>query len=219
MPVHEDHILTGLGRTPVKIVVIEKERSPFRGKYQDEIRNSAGRVSWFQQKEGAIRSGLINAMPVQFGIPFVTRAFGGEPTHCIGRALEDRCAACVRAGGSANVSREDIADTRQRICGIDGLRRKDLRTRQALLIIIGINTGGNPQLPKIVHASRVIGFGLRSAQSGQEQARRIAMMAITTSNSMRVKARHGYQRAHRLRTPAQRFASRGCVFIGRVIIQ
>src|SRR6266542_1067734 len=121
--------------------------------------------------EGAACSGFINAMPVQVGIPFVARAFGGEPTPFIDRALEDRCTVCVRAGGSASVTRQDIADTRQRILGIDWLRRKDLRARQALLVIIGINTGGNPELPKIVHASRVIGFGLRSAQSGQEQAR------------------------------------------------
>src|SRR4051812_17955217 len=55
--------------------------------------------------------------------------------------------------------------------GIDWLRREDLRTRQTLLVIIGIDTGGNPQLPKIIHASRVISLGLGSAQRGQQQAR------------------------------------------------
>ena len=45
------------------------------------------------------------------------------------------------------------------------------------------------------------------------------MRAITTSNSMRVKARQGYRRTDWLRTPAQRFASRGCVFINRAMVQ
>ena len=45
------------------------------------------------------------------------------------------------------------------------------------------------------------------------------MMAITTSNSMRVKARQGYRRTDWLRAPAQRFASRGCVFISRAMVQ
>ena len=43
-------------------------------------------------------------------------------------------------------------------------------------------------------------------------------MAITTSNSTRVKARHGYRRTDGLRTPAQRFASRGYVFISRSVV-
>jgi len=38
------------------------------------------------------------------------------------------------------------------------------------------------------------------------------MMAITTSNSMRVKARHRKRRADGLRTPAQRIGSSGCWF-------
>src|SRR5690348_18417368 len=42
---------------------------------------------------------------------------------------------------------------------------------QALLVIIGINTGGNPKLPKIIHTTGVIGFGLGAAQGGQQQAR------------------------------------------------
>src|SRR5437867_626990 len=64
-----------------------------------------------------------------------------------------------------------IVIEKERILGIDWLRREDLRAWQALLVIIGIKTSGNSQLPKIVHASRVIGFGLRSAQSWQQQAR------------------------------------------------
>lgn len=45
------------------------------------------------------------------------------------------------------------------------------------------------------------------------------MMAITTSNSMRVKARQGCRRSDGLRTPAQRFAPRECVFISRAMVQ
>ena len=45
------------------------------------------------------------------------------------------------------------------------------------------------------------------------------MTAITTSNSMRVNARPGCRRADWLRASAQRFTSRVCVFISRVIIQ
>ena len=119
VPVHKDNILAGFGGTRVKLVVIEKERSRSRRKRQDEVRNSAGRVPFLQQKEGAFCWGFINAMPIQVGIPFVTRAFSGEPTHFIDRALEGRGTVCVRAGGSANVTRQDIADTRQRILGID----------------------------------------------------------------------------------------------------
>ena len=48
VPVHKDNILAGFGRTRVKIVVIEKERSRFRRKRQDEVRNSAGRVPLLQ---------------------------------------------------------------------------------------------------------------------------------------------------------------------------
>src|SRR5947209_4741353 len=45
------------------------------------------------------------------------------------------------------------------------------------------------------------------------------MMAITTSNSMREKARQEDRRANWLRAPAQRFDSREYVFMSRVIIQ
>src|SRR5205823_11163003 len=41
VPVHKDNILAGFGRTRVKPVVIEKERSRSRRKRQDEIGNSA----------------------------------------------------------------------------------------------------------------------------------------------------------------------------------
>ena len=171
MPVHKDNILAGFGRTRVKIVIIEKERSRSRRKRHDEVRNAAGKVPLFQQKEGAICSSFIKAMPVEVDIPFVTRAFGCKSTQFIDRAFENRGTVGVRAGGSANVSRQDIADTRQRILGIDRVRRKDFRTGQALLVIIGLNTYGDSQLPKIVRASCVIGLGFRSAQSGQQQAR------------------------------------------------
>src|SRR6266542_1593421 len=109
--------------------------------------------------EGAVCAGFINAMPVQIEIPFVTRAFGGESTLFIERAFEDRSAVCVRAGGSANVTRQEIADARQWIFEINWLRREDLGARQLLVVILGVKTGGNSQLPKIVHASRVMGFG------------------------------------------------------------
>ena len=112
MPVHKGNILAGFRWTGMKLVVIEKERSRSRRKRQDKVRNPAGKVPWLQQKEGAVCSGFINAMPVQVGIPFVTRAFGGEPTHFIDRAFEDRCTVCVRAGRSANVTRQEIADAR-----------------------------------------------------------------------------------------------------------
>src|ERR1051326_8659768 len=44
------------------------------------------------------------------------------------------------------------------------------------------------------------------------------MMAITTSNSTRVKAQRGYRRADWLRTPARRFDSRGYVFISMRLV-
>lgn len=90
MPVHKDHILAGFGWTRVKIVVIEKERSRSRRKRQDEVRNSAGKVAWMQQKEGAVCSVFINAMPIQLGVPFVTRvSIGGS------RALAGPLLGCV----------------------------------------------------------------------------------------------------------------------------
>ena len=46
--VHKDNILAGFGRTRVKLVVIEKERSRSRRKRQDEVRNPAGKVPLFQ---------------------------------------------------------------------------------------------------------------------------------------------------------------------------
>src|SRR4051812_40081047 len=106
-------------------------------------------------------------MPVQLGIPFVTGAFRGEPALGVDRAFEDGGTICVCTSGSANVNCQDIADARQGILGIDWLGREDFRTWQALLVIIGIKTGGDSQLPKIVQASRIEGFRLATAQSRQ----------------------------------------------------
>ena len=48
VPVHKDNILAGFGRTRMELIVIEKERSRSRRKREDEIRDSAGWVSFLQ---------------------------------------------------------------------------------------------------------------------------------------------------------------------------
>jgi len=48
VPVHKNYVLAGFGRTRVKLVVIEKERSRCRRKRHEEVRNSAGRVPLLQ---------------------------------------------------------------------------------------------------------------------------------------------------------------------------
>ena len=97
------------------LVVIKKERSCCRWERQDEIRNCSGGIPLLQQEEGGVRSGSIDALPVQLGIPFVTRAFDGESPLVLGRAPEDRCRGRVRVGRSANVGRQDVANARQGI--------------------------------------------------------------------------------------------------------
>ena len=172
MPVHKDNIFRRFGRARVEPVVIEKEGDRCWRKGHVEVGDSAGGVSFFQQKEGTIGPCFIHPTPVQVSIPFITRALCCKPTFCICRALENRSTGGVGAAGSAHVARQDIANPRQGMPGIDRLSWEDFGTGQTLMIFIGVKAGGHPQLPKIVHANRVVGFGLGSSHRRQEQSRK-----------------------------------------------
>jgi hypothetical protein len=171
MPVHEGNVLPELRRTWVELVVIQEERRRSRRECQDEVRDTGGRIPLFQQKERVVCARFIDAMPVQLRIPFVTRSFRGEPPLFIRQALEDRRAVRVRAGGAAKITRQHIANARQRILRINRHGRKNLRTRQTLVVIVRVKTRGDRQLPKIVQARCVMSLRLRSAQSRQQQRR------------------------------------------------
>src|SRR3954468_4905834 len=72
MAVHEGDVLTQPGWMPMRLIVIEQERSRAGRKRENEVGNPTGRIAAFQEKEGRISAGLINWAAIQFSIPFVT---------------------------------------------------------------------------------------------------------------------------------------------------
>src|SRR5439155_3651051 len=79
------------------------------------------------------RPGFINAVAIQFRVPFVAGALGSEQAHFIGGAFEYGCAARVCAGSSTNIRGRHVADARQRLWRVDRLSGKDFGARQQFL--------------------------------------------------------------------------------------
>ena len=82
--------------------------------------------------------------------------------------------------------------------------------RQHIAVVQGIKMPANRQLLEVVQAGDALRLGLRARERGQQQAARMAMMAMTTSSSMNVNAPRRAPVRVRFAAPASK---RGCPVI------
>ena len=73
------------------------------------------------------------------------------------------------------------------VVGTAAIGTPDRANRKIIVVVVGVDVTGNGNLVKVALARRQLGLPLAAASAGKRSAANIAMMAITTSNSIRVK--------------------------------
>src|SRR5262249_32120343 len=93
MTIHENHILAGLRRTGMEVLIVQQERSCFRREPEDEIR-----IGVFQHIPvdnddfddlEIFGSSFVDAMSVQFGVPLIAGTLRSIESETILWTLED----------------------------------------------------------------------------------------------------------------------------------
>ena len=95
----------------MELLIIEQQRRGLRRKAEDHVRALNDDSVRYEFEEHVGRAGLIDAMSVEFSIPFVTRALGRKHADSIRGAFEHGRAVGIGSAGLADVVCQNITDS------------------------------------------------------------------------------------------------------------
>jgi len=155
----------------MEVLVVQEKGSRLWRQYQSSVGAPGHLAGALVEQEHEIVFGprFVDALAVQFRVPFVAAALQGEQARFVGRTFKYGHAICIGAGRLADIGYKHVADTRQRAGGIYRVRGQDFSAWQPAPIIHGIKPRGDAELAEVIRADRIAGLGFRAGERGQQQ--------------------------------------------------